>query len=294
MRPLLLTAALLQSACYLAPVIQDDAIVHTDRVGYHHAYWHDPTITAAHHAGAVPLASIVPAGATLVDLSDVFDEETIYWPAEKHGFRRESAQSDGPGGHYANGRFSTPEHGGTHLDAPSHFAAGKQTADRVPLPRLMARVVVIDIRTKAEANPDALLEPGDIDAFEKQHGVIEPGSIVMVRTGWASRWPDRKRYLGDATVGATDKLHFPGISGAAAKRLVERDVAAVGIDTASLDHGPSRSFDAHKIFANAEIPGFENVARLDLVPEVGAVVIALPMKVGGGSGAPVRIVAVVP
>lgn len=295
MRSLLLAAVAI-TACYRHSVDDDDAIVHTDRIGYHHAYWHDPTITAAHAAGDVPLASIVPAGAELVDLSHVFDEETIAWPTEKYGFRRDPSERGrgAAGGYYASGRITVPEHAGTHLDAPSHFAEGKHTADRVPLPRLMARAVVIDMTAEAKADPDAQLDVADLDAFEQQHGVIEPGMIVMVRTGWSERWSDRKRYLGDDRPGATDRLHFPGISPEAAGRLVERGVAAVGIDTASLDHGPSTSFGAHRALAGADIPTFENVARLHMVPTTGAVVIALPMKIGGGSGAPVRIVAVVP
>lgn len=296
MRPLLLTAALVTTACYHAPVLPDPAIVHTDRVGYHHAYWHDPTIIAAHARGEVPLASIVPAGAELIDLSHTFDDQTLYWPSEKHGFERHGSERPraATGGYYASGRVSLPEHAGTHVDAPSHFAEGKQTADRLPLPRLMARAVVIDMVERANANPDAQLEVADLDAFEATHGVLEPGTIVMVRSGWSSRWPNRKRYMGDDRTGATDRLHFPGISADAARRLVERDVAAVGIDTASVDHGPSTTFDAHRIFAEADVPTFENVARLNMVPLTGAVVIALPMKIGGGSGGPARIVAVVP
>lgn len=287
-------AVLLQIACYRAPVKVDEALVHTDVIGRHHAYWHDPTITAAHASHTVELASIVPTGATLVDLTHVFDEETIVWPTEKFGFRREGVSSGAGKDHYATGRFSTPEHGGTHLDAPSHFAAGKHTADRVPLPRLMAQAVVIDIEAKAAANPDAQLEPADITAFEALHGPIPPGAFVLVRTGWSDRWPDRKRYLGDDRPGEIDKLHFPGIAPDAAKLLVDRDVGAVGIDTASIDHGPSKAFEAHRTFASADVPTFENVASLGMVPETGAVVIALPMKIGEGSGGPARIVAFVP
>jgi kynurenine formamidase len=289
----LLSGSVSLMACYATAAPLDDAIVHTDRIGRHHAYWHDPTITAA-DAREVRLATIVPLGATLVDLTHVFDEETIVWPSESQGFRREGTTRGSGDGHYASGRFSTPEHGGTHLDAPSHFAGGKHTADRVPLPRLMAQAVVLDIEAKAAANPDAQLEPADITAFEERYGQLPRGAFVLVRTGWSERWPDRKRYLGDDRAGQTDALHFPGIAPDAAKLLVEREVGAVGIDTASVDHGPSKSFEAHRTFANADVPTFENVARLGMVPETGAVVIALPMKIGDGSGGPARIVAVVP
>ncbi len=294
MRSLLLAAVLL-TGCYGVAIPQDDAIVHTDRIGYTHAYWHDPTITAAHTSRAVPLASIVPAGAVLVDLTHAFDGDTLYWPGDRGRFVREAARRQGGElDMLASARLSAPELGGTHLGAPAHHAVGGQTTDRVPLPRLMARVVVIDMSAKAAANPDALLEPADFEAFEAKHGIVEPGTIVMVRTDWSKRWPDPRRYLGDDRPGATDKLHFPGIAPEAAALLVARDVAAVGIDTASVDHGPSQSFASHRALAEADIPTFENVTRLDAVPTTGAVVIALPMKIGGGAGAPLRIVAVVP
>ncbi len=288
-----LGAFLAPAACTRAPVVPDEALVHTDRVGYHHAYWHDPTITAAHISGEALLASIVPPGATIVDLTHVFDEETLYWPSETFGFRREAADR-GRSAASAAGHICAPEQGGTHLDAPAHLAAGKSTADRVPLPRLMAKAVVIDIAAKAAVNPDAQLEPADITAFEQRHGELAAGTIVLIRSGWSERWPDRKRYLGDDRPRKTDGLHFPGITPEAAELLVERAVAAVGIDTASLDHGPSKTFAARRVLANAEVPTFENVAQLGMVPETGAVVIALPMKIGGGSGGPLRIVAVVP
>ncbi len=146
----------------------------------------------------------------------------------------------------------------------------------------------------ADANPDALLSEADILNFEREQAPIAPATIVLIRTGWAARWPDRKRYLGDDEPANASNLHFPGISKEAAELLVEREVAAVGIDTASIDHGPSRGFEAHRALMEAGIPAFENVASLDLVPMRGARIIALPMKIGGGSGGPLRIVAVVP
>lgn len=275
--------------------VPDDAIVHTDRVGYHSAYWHE-TITAADVRREVPLDTIIPSGATLVDLTHVFDEETIQWPTEELSFRRDSTH-DGPSGkleHYASGTICTPEHAGTHIDAPSHFARGKQTVERVPLGRLMARAAIIDISAKAAADRDAMLDGADIEAFEASHGQIMHGTIVLVRTDWSARWPNRGEYLGDTRQGKAAQMHFPGISPEAAAMLVNREVGAVGIDTASIDHGPSVDFAAHRVFAEAEVPTFENVTRLDMVPATGAVVLALPMKVGHGSGGPLRIVAVVP
>jgi kynurenine formamidase len=235
-------------------------------------------------------------GAHLIDLTHTFDATTIYWPTEASGFQLRS-RYDGltPGGYFYSANVMTaPEHGGTHLDAPIHFAKGRSTTEQIPLTRLVAPAVVIDIRGKASENADALLEPADLDGFEAAHVRIDAGTIVLVMTGWSERWPDRARYLGDDTPGDASHLHFPGVSQAAAEALVQRRVAAVGIDTASIDYGPSTDFMAHRILLGADIPVFENVTALDQLPPRGALVIALPMKIGGGSGGPLRIVAAVP
>jgi kynurenine formamidase len=233
----------------------------------------------------------------LVDLTYPFDEETIYWPTAPSGFELERL-SYGPteaGFFYAANRFSAPEHGGTHLDAPIHFAEGRQTADELPLERLIGPAVVLDVSEQAAADPDYRLTPADVTAFETAHGPIPEGSIVLLRTGWGERWGDRSRYLGDDTPGDASNLHFPAYGRDAAELLVgERRVAALGLDTASLDHGPSTDFPVHRVAAAANVPGLENVARLEELPPTGAWVIALPMKIAGGSGGPVRIVALVP
>ena len=133
-----------------------------------------------------------------------------------------------------------------------------------------------------------------IASFEKAYGHIEPGTLVLIRTGWAARWPDRKRYLGDDRPGDASNLHFPGVGRDAARALVDRKIAAVGIDTASIDHGPSRDFIAHQLFAGAAIPIFENVALPSTLPFRIPLVVALPMKIAGGTGGPLRIVAFLP
>lgn len=238
----------------------------------------------------------VPEGARLVDLSHSFDERTIYWPTAPERFRLEPiavGETDG-GWFYAAYSICTPEHGGTHLDAPRHFAASGATTDTIPLERLVAPAVVIDMSRDAARDRDALLGSAQIEAFEAEHGPITPGTIVLVRTDWSKRWPDVEQYLGDATPGETSNLHFPGIGEDAAKLLVTREIAAVGIDTASLDHGPSRDFLAHRVLAAADIPGFENLHSLAELPARGALVIALPMKIGEGSGGPLRAIAIVP
>jgi kynurenine formamidase len=158
----------------------------------------------------------------------------------------------------------------------------------------VAPAVVIDIRARAENEPDTLLAPADIEAFEQSSGAIASGSIVLVMSGWSERWPERKAYFGDDTPGDTTQLHFPGVSADAARALVARGVAAVGIDTASIDHGPSQDFMTHRVLMEAGIPAFENLTRLAEVPARGAWVVALPMKIANGSGGPLRAIAVVP
>lgn len=236
-------------------------------------------------------------GVQVVDLTYAFDEQTIYWPTAPTTFKLDRL-SYGPtaaGFFYAANAFCTPEHGGTHLDAPIHFAEGKRTADQIPVEQLIAPAVVIDVGAKAAADADYRLTLDDVRAWEAKHGAIAAGTIVLLRTGWGKRWPDRKRYLGDDKPGDASNLHFPSYGAEAARYLVEqRKVGALGVDTASIDHGPSKDFIVHQIASAANVPGLENVANLDAVPETGAWVIALPMKIAGGSGGPVRVVALVP
>jgi kynurenine formamidase len=235
--------------------------------------------------------------ASLVDLTHTYDDSTVYWPTSPSKFElKELAYGETPGGYfYSSYSVCTPEHGGTHLDAPIHFGAGQQTVDQVPLDRLLGPAVVIDVAPQAEADADYLLNADDVSAWEAEHGTVPEGAIVLLRTGWGNRWPDAAAYLGDDTPGDASNLHFPSYGEDAAELLVnERKVAVLGVDTASIDHGPSTDFLAHRVAAAADVPGLENVANLDRLPPTGAYVIALPMKIGGGSGGPVRIVALLP
>jgi kynurenine formamidase len=235
--------------------------------------------------------------ARLVDLTWQFDERTLYWPTSPSTFDlRRLHHGPTPGGYfYRAAAFCTPEHGGTHLDAPIHFSEQGRPVDAIPLEQLVAPAVVIDVSARAAADPDYRLTADDVRAWEKEHGPVPRGAIVLLRTGWGARWPDRKRYLGDDTPGDASRLRFPSYGAEAAEYLVAiRQVAALGVDTASIDHGPSKDFPVHRLAGAANVPGFENVAHLDQVPERGAWVIALPMKISGGSGGPLRVIAVVP
>jgi kynurenine formamidase len=238
------------------------------------------------------------AGAEVIDLTYSLDEKTLYWPStEGSGFElKKLAYGHTEGGYfYSSYAFCTPEHGGTHLDAPIHFAEGKRTVDQVPVRQLIAPLAVIDIAAKAAADADYRLTREDVLAWEATHGEIERGTIVIVHTGWGRRWGDRKRYFGDDTPGRTDQLHFPSYGVDAARLLVEtRGAGALGVDTASIDAGQAHDFLVHRIANEANVPGLENVANTDRLPARGAWIVALPVKIGGGSGGPVRIVALVP
>jgi kynurenine formamidase len=233
----------------------------------------------------------------MIDLTHAFDASTIYWPTSTERFAlKQQAFGPTPGGwFYASNAFSTPEHGGTHLDAPIHFAQGRQFADQIPLEKLFAPAIVIDVTAKAARNADYRLTREDVLAFEQRHGRIAPGTIVLLRTGWSRFWPDRKRYLGDDTPGDASRLHFPSYGEAAARLLVtERRVAALGVDVASIDYGASKDFIVHRIANGANVPGFENLTGLEQLPPRGAIVVALPMKIARGSGGPLRAIALVP
>lgn len=233
-----------------------------------------------------------------IDLTHPFGADTIYWPTEK-GFslEREFAGRNPKGYYYAANRIVTAEHGGTHLDAPRHFAEGARTADQIDLARLLGPAVVIDVARQCAADPIYEVGPDDLVAWERTHGRQLLDVIVLLRTGWGARWPDRVAYLGTAATGpeAVRQLRFPGLSPAAARWLVEhRRIRAIGIDTASIDHGPSTHFGSHVALCAADVPVFENVADLGTLPATGAFVAALPMKIAGGSGGPLRIVARLP
>src|SRR5262249_29023420 len=195
---------------------------------------------------------------------------------------------------YSAYSFCTPEHGGTHMDAPIHFAEGGATVDRIPPDRLVGPAVVIDVSAKAAKDPDSRVTAQDIAEDKKGHGAIPRGAIVLLRTGWAKRWPDRKAYFGDDKPGDTSNLHFPGLSAEGARILVSRRVVGAGLDTPSIDHGPSKDFIAHQVLMKAGLYALDNLASLASLPPRGPTLDALPMKIGGGSGAPVRVLALLP
>jgi kynurenine formamidase len=247
---------------------------------------------------ATPATGVDLASARLVDLSYAYDETTIYWPTSPSSFElTELARGATEGGYfYSAYSFSTPEHGGTHLDAPIHFSETGRTAGEIPVRQLIAPGVVIDMSEAASQNSDALLDLETVREWETRNGAISEGSIVILRTGWGRRWAQgAKAYLGDDAPGDASNLHFPGYGEEAARHLVEeRKVGALGIDTASIDHGPSNDFTVHRVAAARNVIGLENVARAEELPEKDFWIVALPVKIGKGSGGPVRVVALLP
>lgn len=252
---------------------------------------------AASACSRPPSSSAWPSG-TLVDLSHDYGDQTVFWPTAE-SFKLEKV-ADGvteQGYYYAANNFSSSEHGGTHIDAPIHFAQGHPAVDAIPLSRLLGSALVIDVTAQSEKNVDYQVTTEDFARFEREHGMIADNAILLLRTGFSKRWPDAARYLGTATRGeeGAKLLHFPGLHPDAARWLVaNRRIGAIGIDTASIDYGQSTLFESHRVLYERDVPAFENITALERLPVTGAYVIALPMKIGGGSGAPLRAVGLVP
>lgn len=237
------------------------------------------------------LAEMIRNGARLLDLTYTINDHIPYWPSYKSPFSvtvEKTFERDG----YFSRSFSMLEHYGTHMDAPAHFAVGQAAVDAVPLARLFAPAVVVDVSAHAAKDADCRLTVEDLKLWEQEHGRISPNAVVFLRTGWGARWNDATRY---ANGDATGVLHFPGFSVAAAEFLTnERNVAGLGIDTLSVDYGPSKDFEVHRLTHSRGLYHLENVANLEQLPATGALVVVAPIKLEGGSGGPVRIFAVLP
>lgn len=233
-----------------------------------------------------------------IDLTYAFDDSTVYWPTEE-GFILEKG-SEGytdKGYYYTANVFCAAEHGGTHLDAPIHFAEGGLSVEQIPLQDLIGPGILIDVSERATHDPDYQVSVTDLEQWEMEQGRIPDGAIILLRTGYGHYWPDRIRYMGtdERGVEAVAKLHFPGLHPDAARWLIEnRSIRSIGLDTPSIDYGQSQLFETHQVLFKENIPALENVAHLEQLPSQGFIIIALPMKIRDGSGAPLRIIAIVP
>lgn len=235
---------------------------------------------------------------TWIDLTHPFSEKTLYWPNNPKGFTRDTlfeGMTD-KGYYYSSFDFYAPEHGGTHLDAPVHFAKGKMTVDELKLDHLIGEAVVIDVSSKGGQDPDYQISIEDVTNWEAQNGELANNVILLFHTGYGKHYPDAVKYFGTDKKGeeAIPFLHFPGIHPDLARWLVDhRKIKAIGLDTPSIDYGQSTEFLTHRILLAENIPAFENVANLNLLPAKHVYVVALPMLLEKGSGAPLRIVATV-
>ena len=183
------------------------------------------------------------------------------------------------------------EHYGTHLDAPAHFPPGKATVEQIPVKQLFGPAAVFDVRADGAKDADYQLRAGRVPEWERKHGRIPAGAIVLLRTGWAARWPDAQKYRNQDAQG---KMHFPGFSAEAAKLLIERKVSGLGCDTMSVDYGSSEDFAVHHLALGSGLYHLENLADLGALPETGAFLVVAPIKLEGGSGGPVRVFALLP
>jgi len=233
----------------------------------------------------------IPSGKTRVlDLSYAINDRLVSWPGDEKFFEAKVNATIEKNGYFTRS-FWMLEHYGTHLDAPAHFPPGKATVDQIPAKQLMGPTVVLDVRTEGAKDADFQLPAASVEEWEKRHGRIPEGAIVLLRTGWASRWPDAQRYRNQDAQG---KMHFPGFSSGAAKLLIERKVSGLGCDTMSIDYGASEDFAVHHLALGAGLYHLENLADLSEMPEHGAFLIAAPIKLEGGSGGPVRVFALLP
>lgn len=245
--------------------------------------------------GVPALAGAQPLDLTryrLVDLTHEVSERGPAWPGSRAPFKLDTLTATPTTAMF---RLQLNEHFSTHLDAPRHAAGTGWTNEQIPLDRLVAPVVVIDVAAQATRNADYALTPADIAAHEARHGRIPPGAAVLLRTGWARHWGNDPRYFGAVADGARTVLHFPSFGVEAARLLAtERRVALLGVDSPSTDIGSAPSFAVHAILGQANVPALENLADLSSLPATGATLLALPIKTAGGSGGPVRVVALVP
>jgi kynurenine formamidase len=246
-----------------------------------------PIVQSQQKTGA--LEGIASGKTRVVDLSYAINDKLVAWPGDPKVFEAKvngTVEKDG----YFTRSFWMLEHYGTHLDAPAHFPPGKSTVEQIAPEKFFGPAVVLDVRAEAEKNADYQLAPSVIEAWEKRHGKIPVGAIVILRTGWAVRWPDVQRYRNTDTKG---QMHFPGFSVSAANILLERRVSGLACDTLSIDPGNSVDFPVHHLVLGADVYQLENLRDLSALPEAGAFLVVAPIKLEGGSGGAARVFALV-
>jgi kynurenine formamidase len=226
----------------------------------------------------------------VLDLAYAISDRLVPWPGDEQWFEAKVNASVEKNGYFTRS-FWMLEHYGTHLDAPIHFPPGKAPVDQIPVRQLFGVAAVLDARSEGAADADYRLPAARVEQWEKQHGQIPEGAVVLLRTGWSSRWPDVRRYRNQDAGG---RMHFPGFSVEAVERLIERKVSGIGCDTMSVDFGASEDFAVHRLALGAGLYHLENLSDLSELPETGAFLVVAPIKLEGGSGGPVRVFALLP
>jgi kynurenine formamidase len=224
-----------------------------------------------------------------LDLSYAISEKLVPWPGDKRWFEAQVNASVEKEGYFTRS-FWMLEHYGTHLDAPIHFPPGQLSVDQIPTKQLFGPAVVLDVRAEGGRDADYRIPAEGVEEWERRHGRIPAGAIAVLRTGWAERWPDARRYC---NLDAQGRMHFPGFSIAAAGLLIERGVGGLGCDTMSVDYGASEDFAVHRLALGSGLYHLENLADLSELPEAGAFLVVAPIKLEGGSGGPVRVFALI-
>lgn len=229
-------------------------------------------------------------GFELVDLTEALGPDSVIWPGAPALQHTDAVRHDA-GGYHAR-VVSVFEHAGTHFDAPEHFVPGGQDTASIEIDRLVLPVAVLDLREKAAEDPNAVVEPADIEAFEAAHGTIRPGTAVLLDSGWAARNRDVLAYTGSTP---TDDLKFPGFGIPAARILVDRGVVGLGVDTLGIDPGSEPDFPVHREVTHpAGLWHLENLVNVDRLPPQGAVIAVGVPRITGGTGFPTRVFAFVP
>ncbi|XP_066931761.1 isatin hydrolase-like [Clytia hemisphaerica] len=238
---------------------------------------------------------VIATDINIIDLTHEFENGTSpYWKMENSFHFTSSFSGQTANYFYSSNSFCASEHGGTHLDAPIHFAKGKHTAGEISLKNLIATPFIVDVSSHVNNDPDFQVDEQHLMEAEKKNGKIPDGAILLLYTGLSLKYDDLSAYFGGEPQNSST-YHFPGLHPNGARWIVDnRNVSAVGIDTPSLDFGQSTLFQSHVILFTHNIPGFENVdlTQIEKIQSMkNPLIIALPMKIKNGSGGPLRIVA---
>ncbi len=238
----------------------------------------------------VSLTDIIAGRAKVIDLAHGLNKQTPYWPGENYRLFELKTIATIERNGVLSKSFSMPEHLGTHIDAPNHFAKDQISVAEIKPQNLFGPGVMIDVAGPVSLDPDFQLTPAHLQEWETKHGKIPDGAIVLLNTGWGRNYGDTVRYQNKD---AREKMHFPGFGPEAAKFLVkERNIRGLGLDTMSIDPGQSRDFAVHKIVNSAGRYGLENVANLNKLPPRDFYLIIAPIKIENGTGGPTRIFAI--